>query len=198
MPSRLLRDNDAAFSLFVAGLRQERLGEGLPWWARAHVPPNVVRHRRRSGAPHVRPAMSPIRAGRGTLTRSGPYKERMLPRLSNDSSVWPRGRLVAALFGLVAAACTPKPAAEPVPSPPVSEPPKPAPATAGAAEAECAVDADCVPASCCHPASCVPAAQKPDCTDVMCTMQCAPDTMDCGGRCACEAGSCKAILATSP
>ncbi|MCY1055846.1 hypothetical protein [Nannocystis sp. SCPEA4] len=122
-------------------------------------------------------------------------------RLSSDFSVWSRGRLGVALFGLVAIACAPKPAAEPPPvveSPPVAEPtPKPAPATAGA-EGECAVDADCVPASCCHPASCVPAAQKPDCTDVMCTMQCAPNTMDCGGRCACEAGSCKAILASSP
>ncbi|WAS92779.1 hypothetical protein [Nannocystis punicea] len=108
-----------------------------------------------------------------------------------------RGRLGAVLLGLVASACAPKPApAEPVPEPPpVSEPPKPAPATAGG-EGECKVDADCVPASCCHPASCVPAAQKPDCTDVMCTMQCAPNTLDCGGRCACEAGSCKAIFAS--
>lgn len=106
-----------------------------------------------------------------------------------------RGRLGVVLFGLVASACAPKPAAEPEPEPPsIAEPsPEPEPAAPGG-EGECAVDADCVPASCCHPASCVPAAQKPDCTDVMCTMHCAPNTLDCGGRCTCEAGSCKAIF----
>ena len=123
----------------------------------------------------------------------------MLLRLSNEISGRVRGRLGAALLGLLVSACAPKPApAEQVPdAPPVSEPPKPAPATAGGegGEGQCKVDADCVPASCCHPASCVPAAQKPDCTDVMCTMQCAPNTLDCGGHCACEAGSCKAIFA---
>ncbi|MDC0717626.1 hypothetical protein [Nannocystis bainbridge] len=122
----------------------------------------------------------------------------MLARLSKDLSV-PSRCLGAALLALVAA-CQPKPAAEPATEPPpVSEPPKPVTAGAegGEVEGTCKVDADCVPASCCHPASCVPAAQKPDCTDVMCTMQCAPNTMDCGGHCACEAGSCKAVLAGS-
>lgn len=117
--------------------------------------------------------------------------------------IWARGRLGAALIGLLAAACAPRPAAEPEPEPPIAGPPaepespaEPEPASPGG-EGECAVDADCVPASCCHPASCVPAAQKPDCADVMCTMHCAPNTLDCGGRCACEAGSCKAIFGGS-
>jgi hypothetical protein len=105
-----------------------------------------------------------------------------------------------ALLGLLAG-CGPKQGEQPAPSP------QPQPTTAAesgaadsaAAEAggasDCAVDADCVPASCCHPTSCVPVAQKPDCADVACTMECQAGTMDCGGRCACEAGSCKAILA---
>jgi hypothetical protein len=109
------------------------------------------------------------------------------------------------LLGLLAG-CGPKQGEQPAPSP---QPQPTGAADAGAADAgaadagaadagvagECAVDADCVPASCCHPTSCVPAAQKPDCGDVACTMDCQAGTMDCGGRCACEAGSCKAILA---
>jgi len=97
------------------------------------------------------------------------------------------------LLGLLAG-CGPKQGDQPAPSPQ----PQPEPQVTAAAEGgggECAVDADCVPASCCHPNSCVPAAQKPDCADVACTMECQAGTMDCGGRCACEAGSCKAILA---
>lgn len=97
------------------------------------------------------------------------------------------------LLGLLAG-CGPKQGEQPAPSPQ----PQPQPEATGAADAgaanECAVDADCVPASCCHPNSCVPVAQKPDCADVACTMECQAGTMDCGGRCACEAGSCKAIL----
>jgi hypothetical protein len=98
------------------------------------------------------------------------------------------------LLSLVA--CGPKPADSPAPAPqpaPVADP-SPAPAPGGDGGGACSVDADCVPASCCHPTSCVPAAQKPDCSGIMCTMQCAAGTLDCGGRCACEAGSCKPIL----
>ena len=107
----------------------------------------------------------------------------------------------ACLLGILTLACGPKPAEQsaPSPQPAVTTASASAPASAGA-EAEggaCAVDADCVPASCCHATACVPAAEKPDCADVACTMNCQPDTMDCGGRCACEAGSCKAILNAS-
>jgi|GEM_PF-3120800 len=99
--------------------------------------------------------------------------------------------LVAAL----ALACAPRPAEQPTPSPATTA------ATAATADASepgepgaCAVDADCVPASCCHASTCAPVGEKPDCAAVSCTMDCQPNTMDCGGRCACEAGSCKAIL----
>ncbi len=55
----------------------------------------------------------------------------------------------------------------------------------------CVNDADCVPAQCCHPTSCVHVSEAPDCDDVMCTMECAPDTMDCGqGSCVCQDGEC--------
>ena len=102
-------------------------------------------------------------------------------------------------FVALVVGCGPKAAEQPVPAPVpavTTAPPVEEPAADGGDQAgPCAVDADCVPASCCHASSCVPAAQKPDCSAVMCTMNCQPETMDCGGRCACEAGSCKAILA---
>lgn len=59
----------------------------------------------------------------------------------------------------------------------------------------CERDADCVPASCCHPDSCVAAADAPDCSEVACTENCEPDTLDCGGACACVEGRCAARLA---
>lgn len=61
--------------------------------------------------------------------------------------------------------------------------------------AECATDSDCVPAACCHAAACVPVARRPACDGVMCTMNCQPGTLDCGGSCACNAGRCSANLA---
>jgi hypothetical protein len=60
---------------------------------------------------------------------------------------------------------------------------------------DCAVDTDCVPAQCCHPTSCVGAGNAPDCAAVLCTAECAPDTMDCGqGRCGCINGNCQAVF----
>lgn len=67
-----------------------------------------------------------------------------------------------------------------------------------AAGAECAVDADCVPAACCHATACVAKAAAPDCRAVMCTMECRPGTLDCGGACLCRAGRCAARLASAP
>lgn len=62
-------------------------------------------------------------------------------------------------------------------------------------EEMCMQNSDCVPAQCCHPTSCVPREQAPDCTDVFCTMECAPGTMDCGqGYCACDNGNCIAVI----
>ncbi len=63
------------------------------------------------------------------------------------------------------------------------------------AEGECSLDEDCVPASCCHPDSCVPKSQTPDCSNMFCTMECKPETMDCGqGECKCIKGKCEAIM----
>ena len=59
----------------------------------------------------------------------------------------------------------------------------------------CQVDEDCVPASCCHPDDCVNLVNRPDCKGIMCTMDCAPNTMDCGqGHCACVDNQCQAII----
>lgn len=59
---------------------------------------------------------------------------------------------------------------------------------------ECSTDSDCVPATCCHPSSCVPKYAAPDCTGVMCTMHCAPGTMDCGqGHCGCIENKCEVV-----
>ena len=64
--------------------------------------------------------------------------------------------------------------------------------------AECATDNDCVPAGCCHATACVPAARRPACEGVMCTMDCRPATLDCGGSCLCQSGRCAAQLAGGP
>ncbi|MEA2003432.1 MAG: hypothetical protein U9O53_00540 [archaeon] len=58
----------------------------------------------------------------------------------------------------------------------------------------CSVDSDCVPATCCHATECVNARFEPDCSDIMCTMHCAPGTIDCGGGCACVSGRCEAFI----
>ncbi|MFO0561527.1 MAG: hypothetical protein U0269_26185 [Polyangiales bacterium] len=64
--------------------------------------------------------------------------------------------------------------------------------------AECATDSDCVPAGCCHATACVPAARRPACEGIMCTMDCRPGTLDCGGGCLCQAGRCAAQLSQGP
>ena len=59
-------------------------------------------------------------------------------------------------------------------------------------EKECVSDSDCVPKTCCHSSSCVSIEQAPDCTDTFCTMECRPNTMDCGaGSCACINDKCE-------
>lgn len=64
-----------------------------------------------------------------------------------------------------------------------------------APQAECSTDADCVPEQCCHATTCIPASQKKVC-NVMCTMECQPGTLDCGGSCTCESGKCTAHYLT--
>jgi len=62
-------------------------------------------------------------------------------------------------------------------------------------ESECSKDSDCVPASCCHSDSCVPAGEAPNCEGMMCSMECKPETLDCGqGSCKCIDNKCKAVL----
>lgn len=58
----------------------------------------------------------------------------------------------------------------------------------------CESDEDCVPASCCHSTGCVPKSKAPTCDGVMCTMECQPNTLDCGGSCSCIDGECVANL----
>ena len=60
--------------------------------------------------------------------------------------------------------------------------------------AECSIDSDCVQNSCCHSKGCVPKEKSPNCEGMMCTLECAPGTLDCGGYCQCSAGKCSAVL----
>jgi putative hemolysin len=51
---------------------------------------------------------------------------------------------------------------------------------------------DCVPEFCCHSSTCVDLEHKPNCTDIFCTQECMPGTMDCGqGHCVCLNNTCK-------
>lgn len=60
---------------------------------------------------------------------------------------------------------------------------------------ECYVDSDCVADECCHASGCVSVRDKPDCTGVFCSMECVPNTLDCGqGECKCVGGRCKAVF----
>jgi hypothetical protein len=62
----------------------------------------------------------------------------------------------------------------------------------GPRAAACRTDADCVPATCCHATECTTASAAPKCEGVACTMDCRDGTLDCGGRCVCDAGRCAA------
>ena len=60
---------------------------------------------------------------------------------------------------------------------------------------ECVIDSDCVPETCCLSSACVSIKNSPDCSDLFCTMECAPGTLDCGqGSCLCIDGKCKAKI----
>lgn len=62
-------------------------------------------------------------------------------------------------------------------------------------ETYCLQDPDCVPATCCHPDACVNKNYAPNCTGVVCSLECKPRTMDCAqGYCACINNKCKAII----
>ena len=50
----------------------------------------------------------------------------------------------------------------------------------------------CVPASCCHAIECVLESEAPNCSGSVCTMDCRPETMDCGqGYCKFVDGECE-------
>jgi hypothetical protein len=55
---------------------------------------------------------------------------------------------------------------------------------------ECDEDSDCVKAQCCHAVDCVIKEKVPVCKATLCTMDCMPGTLDCGGSCACIVGRC--------
>ena len=64
---------------------------------------------------------------------------------------------------------------------------------------ECKTDSDCVPLECCHATRCGPRDEAPECTQVVCTAECHPRTLDCGGVCACTTdGHCVAKLKDEP
>ncbi len=59
----------------------------------------------------------------------------------------------------------------------------------------CNKDSNCIPATCCHPSSCVNINYRPDCEGLMCSMECAPETMDCGqGHCECAGNKCAVVI----
>ncbi|MBI4979955.1 hypothetical protein HZC30_00180 [Candidatus Woesearchaeota archaeon] len=59
----------------------------------------------------------------------------------------------------------------------------------------CAVDTDCVPAGCCHVNDSVNLKYAPKCEGMLCTMECVPNTLDCGqGEIKCVEGECKAMI----
>jgi len=60
---------------------------------------------------------------------------------------------------------------------------------------KCESDDDCVPEICCHAATCVHVSEKPDCENMLCTMECVSGTMDCGGGgCGCVKGYCGVVV----
>jgi|SaaInlV_200m_DNA_2_1039689.scaffolds.fasta_scaffold132690_1 hypothetical protein len=56
---------------------------------------------------------------------------------------------------------------------------------------ECSSDSDCVPELCCHSATCVSVDKAMDCSNIMCTTECVPGTLDCRqSSCGCFNGYC--------
>ena len=56
-------------------------------------------------------------------------------------------------------------------------------------------DLKCVPASCCHATDCVLEIEAPNCSGVVCSMNCEPGTLDCEqARCEFVDGKCEAVI----
>ena len=47
-------------------------------------------------------------------------------------------------------------------------------------ELQCSEDLDCVPNACCHADGTINKEFAPDCSSILCTMECVPETLDCG------------------
>ena len=59
----------------------------------------------------------------------------------------------------------------------------------------CSSDADCMKATCCHAKDAVNSKYAPDCSGQICTMDCEPDTLDCGqGSIQCLEQQCTAVI----
>ncbi|MFH1275762.1 MAG: hypothetical protein ABIH82_01490 [Candidatus Woesearchaeota archaeon] len=62
-------------------------------------------------------------------------------------------------------------------------------------EKVCTIDSDCLPKECCHAKGAINKDSAPDCAMAICTMNCEPETLDCGqGEVKCVEGSCEAII----
>ena len=62
-------------------------------------------------------------------------------------------------------------------------------------ELYCESNSDCTAASCCHPESAVNKEFAPDCSGILCTAVCQPNTLDCGqGRIKCIENRCSVIF----
>ncbi len=60
---------------------------------------------------------------------------------------------------------------------------------------QCSTDQDCVPAQCCHATGAVNKANAPDCSGILCTMSCEPDSIDCGqGEIKCVSDRCAVVM----
>ena len=61
-------------------------------------------------------------------------------------------------------------------------------------ELQCSSDLDCVPNACCHADGTVNKAFAQDCSGMLCTMDCVPDTLDCGqADLKCLEGQCQVV-----
>ncbi len=64
-------------------------------------------------------------------------------------------------------------------------------------EKRCSIDSDCIPAACCHATDIVNKEYAPNCKDQLCTLDCQPNTLDCGqGQVKCIQKQCTTILSS--
>ncbi len=62
-------------------------------------------------------------------------------------------------------------------------------------EKQCVVDSDCVKAECCHASGAVNKEYGPDCSNLFCTQECVPNTLDCGqGQIKCVKNECVGVI----